>query len=1793
MAMLTNVFQNSIQSKSLSNSKLNSSRPASGQITSKTLKPQVAPAAAPPNQNPKLSASSKGNVKESTVLLQPQAAVVAPNNNIKPQQIAKTTNSIAPQKPVQSSQQVTPQPNIEEKNQELVAPRQPPSSHQRVMSTQQGKMKSANQSSQNQQNTQPQPSATVQKMSKSSISAVVDEEIPDETHNIQQNQIPAADVIEEKYSYNDDDFEEYNDDFEDFEVEETSHEIAMLRKAMDEENKRASSGKHLQSPQKGNISTNLSENKNITPLSENVIGQPKAAVTKETKKPRQISFAERQRMQRAEDLSKLIELDIANYTIFDKPPLTEYELYIRSFGSSNHTQVQTQTNEDQSDRETQTDDWLIEDKCIQASRFDDSCTVVPPSLPWLQKQKNEYQGDEMFEKYKEMESWRKSGNWNDLRLGKFLRKASMVVESLLEECSLNSSSLVSFQTGNNSIGISQKQSFLAERSFLQGREIQQLLFSPNDTRVLLVSWSPVTSKTPTNSPLSPYGVICLWRLTDTSFPFRILVCEDTPTSCCFGTTKPHLIFAGTESGSVLVWDTQSEPTHSTIPTNLTFQKDKSIINIPVQFPSYSTDWVCSGSNLKKGHFSSILSVIYVAGSDSGLSGRGGDGLENKVVQIVSVDRDATLNYWTLIEIKDEKISSLEAEQDFGMWVGSKIKLVGSNCINIHNPDKFGMSPQIVINDFKLQPNNLDKFIAAADIGMVIQGSRYRDYCYPRSYHLKHSLSGIPVCSIDYNLHPLRFQSKDTLLFLAGYKNGTISLFISSDPQPIYQWNLDNCQILKIKWSPHRPSVFYVLEDTSSLHIFDLLGNTIGPSFTVKIPNCKIVDFGLSPTAATQPSLNLAMSKNATLALAVFCDGKFQVQIHLQENEWGEMGIDEDVLFVDAPKQESPEVIKNNKSENDVAQLTEKEEKKRDMLYMRIKQERMKMEALDRERRLREHIERRNRQKQIKYLKEVIPDILVELCEEIYLPISHSLIIREHRIKYHLIEEFLFDSIPETVRQFLREFADDHLNKNPPVPLEERIYNDLITEFLNFELGEIVKTTIGGFITLHLQEQHVEYIYENILHALLLDMEIVKQSLDELFREEIYDEIVEETINSLLLRIIFETGQELNRPIYIRRQKKNPNRELLWADTHVHPEIIRKTRPHRHETTQQESYTVNLILEKYVDRLILQRLSQHFVSHGEEYIKYLVTQRIQDGMIMRALMRNYSELHGLGVRRLDDMTQEENDLVMITVLWREVPKTKWEISISSEAKFVARKMSDSDYDEDMWEEDDYEDPEDDDQVDETNDEYESENEEDAMENSGFTDVVPDSEIQRIYNVDFALHSTSDIVSFQEKEIKHVATILGCLEEHAGTLLRYFKWNKERLLESYIDNSDAICESAGVILNEKNQPKIMAVDGFCCDICCFDEPGLETLALSCGHRFCRNCYEHYLTQKISLQGECRKIQCMQSSCGVIVDRHTVEILVPPVVFSKYQNLLVRTYVDDNPHYRWCPAPNCDYAVQCAISQSQLHEVVPVVTCACGTRFCHGCGLTDHQPCICELVKLWLKKCADDSETANWIHANTKECSKCNSTIEKNGGCNHMTCRKCKYEFCWVCQGPWAEHGTSWYNCNRFDEKNSIDARDQQALSRQALERYLHYYNRYANHEQSAKLDKELYEKTEIKMDEMQKTSVLSWIEVQFLKKAVEVLLQSRNTLKWTYSFAYYLKRNNTTEIFEDNQKDLEMAVEQLSEMLESQIVPEKIGELKQNVLDKTQYVSARREVLLSDTCKGLQDGRWEYNVELKKL
>ncbi|XP_047014211.1 E3 ubiquitin-protein ligase arih1l isoform X1 [Ictalurus punctatus] len=365
-----------------------------------------------------------------------------------------------------------------------------------------------------------------------------------------------------------------------------------------------------------------------------------------------------------------------------------------------------------------------------------------------------------------------------------------------------------------------------------------------------------------------------------------------------------------------------------------------------------------------------------------------------------------------------------------------------------------------------------------------------------------------------------------------------------------------------------------------------------------------------------------------------------------------------------------------------------------------------------------------------------------------------------------------------------------------------------------------------------------------------------------------------------------------------------------------------------------------------------------------------------------------------------------------------------------------------------------------------------------------------------------------------------------------MLSHFNWDKEKLMERYFDgNLDKLFSECHVINpSKKARTRPMSTrssnQDMHCQICYLNYPTSYFTGLECGHKFCMQCWGDYLTTKIIEEGMGQTISCPAHNCDILVDDNTVmRLITDSKVKLKYQHLITNSFVECNRLLKWCPAPDCHHVVKV-----QYPDAKPV-RCNCGRQFCFNCGENWHDPVKCKWLRKWIKKCDDDSETSNWIAANTKECPKCHVTIEKDGGCNHMVCRNqnCKAEFCWVCLGPWEPHGSacslvfSRYNCNRYNEDDAKAARDAQERSRAALQRYLFYCNRYMNHMQSLRFEHKLYAQVKQKMEEMQQHN-MSWIEVQFLKKAVDVLCQCRSTLMFTYVFAFYLKKNNQSIIFE---------------------------------------------------------------------
>lgn len=433
-------------------------------------------------------------------------------------------------------------------------------------------------------------------------------------------------------------------------------------------------------------------------------------------------------------------------------------------------------------------------------------------------------------------------------------------------------------------------------------------------------------------------------------------------------------------------------------------------------------------------------------------------------------------------------------------------------------------------------------------------------------------------------------------------------------------------------------------------------------------------------------------------------------------------------------------------------------------------------------------------------------------------------------------------------------------------------------------------------------------------------------------------------------------------------------------------------------------------------------------------------------------------------------------------------------------------------------------------------------------------------------DFIVLDETELKNRKDKLVNDLAETLAISPLKSSMLMRANKWNQERIVTEYFEDSQKLLKNGGLqFLEKKCESKDEEIE---CRICDDDFPLEETLAIGCGHRFCEDCWKDYLEERTNRGVSNVLSPCPSYKCPAVVPDTLFEKVLDEEDYKKYQHLIVRSFVEDSRTLRWCPAPRCDSAVE-AFSQ------ITTVLCRCGFKFCFRCHEEDHQPITCDNLQLWKDKCQNESETAHWIIANTKKCPKCLVRIEKNQGCNHMTCKHCKHEFCWVCMGDWAEHGNhtgGYYKCNKYDPKKKKTKGSAEDEAKAELDRYLHYYQRYHNHDQSKRFAARQLESTEKRMQKLQQKGSASttWMDVQFLKQATDQVFECRRVLKYTYAFAFYLEDGEEKVLFEYLQEQLERSTEHLSEL----------SEMPLEKLNRTEVVNFQR--VTAQFMKGLLDG-----------
>uniref|UniRef100_A0A8D3AE93 RBR-type E3 ubiquitin transferase n=1 Tax=Scophthalmus maximus TaxID=52904 RepID=A0A8D3AE93_SCOMX len=402
----------------------------------------------------------------------------------------------------------------------------------------------------------------------------------------------------------------------------------------------------------------------------------------------------------------------------------------------------------------------------------------------------------------------------------------------------------------------------------------------------------------------------------------------------------------------------------------------------------------------------------------------------------------------------------------------------------------------------------------------------------------------------------------------------------------------------------------------------------------------------------------------------------------------------------------------------------------------------------------------------------------------------------------------------------------------------------------------------------------------------------------------------------------------------------------------------------------------------------------------------------------------------------------------------------------------------------------------------------------------------------------------------EEVNTVAAALKVLPAVAKLILVHLHWQVSQILDRYVAS---------------------ALQALQCGVCLEVVRRDSLVALPCQHYFCKECWEQHCTVLVK-DGIGVGISCMAQDCSLqMPEDFVLPLLQGEELKDKYRRYLFRDYVESHFLLQLCPGADCPIVIK--VQEPRARRV----QCSrCSEVFCFKCRQMYHAPTDCATIRKWLIKCADDSETANYISAHTKDCPKCNICIEKNGGCNHMQCSKCKHDFCWMCLGDWKTHGSEYYECSRYKENPDIVNQSQQAQAREALKKYLFYFERWENHNKSLQLEAQTYQRIQEKIQERVMNNLGTWIDWQYLHNAAKLLakvlclcFQCRYTLQYTYPYAYYMESGPRKKLFEYQQAQLEAEIENLSWKVERADTYER-GDLE----NQMHIAEQRRRTLLKD-------------------
>lgn len=358
--------------------------------------------------------------------------------------------------------------------------------------------------------------------------------------------------------------------------------------------------------------------------------------------------------------------------------------------------------------------------------------------------------------------------------------------------------------------------------------------------------------------------------------------------------------------------------------------------------------------------------------------------------------------------------------------------------------------------------------------------------------------------------------------------------------------------------------------------------------------------------------------------------------------------------------------------------------------------------------------------------------------------------------------------------------------------------------------------------------------------------------------------------------------------------------------------------------------------------------------------------------------------------------------------------------------------------------------------------------------------------------------NDLTDMLLLKAKRLSSMLDVHEDIAMLFLLQNFYDQDKTIEKYLNNKEEMLNSIGISDDDIKTPqelhKYNGNKSIGCIICCRVRKNL--FSLTCKHYFCSDCWNKYIHSTITSGNVV--VKCMDPDCNCKLLFYYSSPLCDRNIYNMWIQRLNSNSLHLSDDVRQCTNPKC-----LKLFNKNSGIVNNTYKCVCGERYCWLCGAEAHMPTSCLVAEEWIAL-QKDRINDYIIQRLTKKCPKCRVNIEKNLGCNHMTCTNCRYEFCWICLKKWDTINHDPFLCNDVEDA---------MLNAEVFENKDYYIDGFLEQNQYQMEDRKLLvEYRKILVEGLKKEYTLEEDLDNKVNSIIDLLIETRSYLKWTYPYLY---------------------------------------------------------------------------------